>query len=64
MATEKIGTREWITIRSGGNRLYLPLSRDLINAFDLKKGDQVFVEIKELNRLVETREYKPGEELP
>jgi len=51
--TEKIGTSEWIRIRASGHRLYLPLARDLINAFGLKKGDLLKVKIEEVQRVEE-----------
>lgn len=56
MGTEKIGTREWMRIRSSGNRLYLPIDADLRRALGLKKGDQLFVEIRELIRAPEEEE--------
>ena len=53
MGPEKIGTRGWMTIRSSGNRLYLPIDADLKRAFAFKKGDQLLVEIKEVRRAEE-----------
>ena len=47
---EKIGTSEWVTIRSHARALYLPLDGDLVRAFSLKKGDLLKVKIEEVRR--------------
>jgi len=47
---EKMGTSEWITIRSHARQLYLPLAADLVSVFDLKTGDQVHVKFVEIKR--------------
>lgn len=49
-STQKIGTSEWITIRSHGNRMYLPLKKDLTNAFDLKRGDLLLIKVEKVQR--------------
>lgn len=43
---EKIGTVELITVRTHAKQLYLPLDRDLVRAFDIKKGDLLRVKIE------------------
>jgi hypothetical protein len=48
--SEKIGTSEWITIRSHARQLYLPLAADLTSVFDLKIGDRVHVKFVEIKR--------------
>lgn len=53
MGTDKIGTSEWIRIRSHAGRLYLPLGADLIRAFGLKRGDLLKVKIEEVQRTEE-----------
>ena len=49
---ERIGTSEWVTIRSHARALYLPLDGDLVRAFGLKKGDLLKVKIEEVQRAV------------
>ena len=48
--TEKIGTSEWITIRSHARQLYLPLAADLVSVFDLRTGDKLHVKFVEIKR--------------
>jgi len=43
---EKIGTVEYITVKSHARELYLPLDRDLTRAHGLKKGDLLKVRIE------------------
>jgi len=51
--SERVGVVEILTVRSHANRLYLPLSRSLCRAFDIRRGDQLRVEIKEIVRRAE-----------
>ena len=44
---EKIGTVEYLSVRSHANRYYLPLKSDLVTALDLKRGDILKVKIIE-----------------
>ena len=48
--TEKIGTSEWITVKSHARTLYLPLAADLVSVFTLKKGDRVLVKFVQIKR--------------
>ena len=48
---ERIGTVEYITVKSHARELYLPLDRDLARAHGLKKGDLLKVKIE--GRVVE-----------
>ena len=43
---EKIGTVEFITVKKHARQLYLPLKADIVDAFDIQKGDLLKVEIK------------------
>lgn len=47
---EKIGTSEWIVIRSHARQLYLSLKADLVSVFDLKTGDRLHVKFVEIKR--------------
>jgi len=46
LGLEKIGTSEVIEVKRHARTLYLPLSGDLVRAFNIKKGDLLHVEIK------------------
>ena len=48
--TEKIGTSEWLPIRTHARQLYLPLAANLVSVFDLKIGDRVLVKFVEIKR--------------
>ena len=43
----RIGTVEMLEVKSSGRRLYVNLDADLVNAFGIRKGDILKVEIKE-----------------
>ena len=43
---EKIGTTEFITVKTHARQLYLPLKKDLLDAFDIRKGDLLKVKIE------------------
>ena len=51
---EKIGIVDMVMVRSHARALYIPLSPDLVRAYELKKGDQLKVKIVEVRRAVET----------
>ncbi|MBA7483232.1 hypothetical protein ES707_18743 [subsurface metagenome] len=43
---EKIGTVEILLVRSHARRYYLPLDKDLVDAYGLKIGDRLRVKIE------------------
>lgn len=43
---EKIGTVEILPVRRHARRYYLPLDKDLVDAFGLKVGDRLKVKIE------------------
>lgn len=46
MGLDKIGTVELITVKSHARQLYLPLDKDLVRAFGIKRGDLLRVKIE------------------
>lgn len=48
---EKIGTVEILSVRSHARRYYLPLRKDLVDAFGLEVGDRLRVKIE--GRIIE-----------
>lgn len=44
---DKIGTVEILRVSHSGRRYYLPLKKDLVDAFGLKAGDRLRVKIVE-----------------
>jgi len=47
-AIRKIGTEEILTVSTHGKGFYLKLSKNLVDAFGLRPGDKLRVEVKEL----------------
>jgi hypothetical protein len=43
---EKIGTVEFITVKSHARQLYLPLKQDVVDAFGIQRGDLLKVKIE------------------
>ena len=48
MVEKRIGTVELLKVKSSGRSLYVRLSAELIETFDVKKGDVLKVEFKSL----------------
>jgi len=46
MSLEKIGTVEILSVRRHARRYYLPLKKDLVDAFGLNVGDRLKVKIE------------------
>jgi len=46
MSLEKIGTVEILSVRRHARRYYLPLKKDLVDAFGLNVGDRLRVKIE------------------